>query len=168
MAEQAAPRRGRILYSILALMLGVGVLPLVWTSTRLVSQSRENLEVSLKETQIARAKTLASQAQLFVSSAHSQIVTIARTLEVDAGRTPFAERLTRIREQNALVPYLAGDEKRLVYLSVVDTEAEGAQAGLKLQDQKLLEQLQEGFQRGQNGKPMISVPLMRTNFPRCD
>ena len=161
MAEPSAPQlRGRILYSILALMLGVGVLPLVWTSTRLVSKSREDLEVSLKETQIAKAKTLASQAQLFVSSAHSQIVTIARTLEVDAGRTPFAERLQRIREQNALVPYLSGDEKRLVYLSVVDTAGVGAQAGLDLQDQKLREQLQEGFQRGQNGTPMISVPVV--------
>ena len=90
MAEPAAQaRRGRILYSILALMLGVGVAPLVWTSTRLVSKSREDLEVSLKETQIAKAKTLASQAELFVRSVHSQIVTIARTLEVDAGRMPF-------------------------------------------------------------------------------
>ncbi len=160
MAEPAAQaRRGRILYSILALMLGVGVAPLVWTSTRLVSKSREDLEVSLKETQIAKAKTLASQAELFVRSVHSQIVTIARTLEVDAGRMPFTERVIRIREQNALVPYLH-DDKRLVYLSVVDVEGVGAQAGLELQDAKLLEQLQEGFQRGQNGRPLISVPVV--------
>jgi HD-GYP domain-containing protein (c-di-GMP phosphodiesterase class II) len=159
MAEPARQRRGRIIYSILALMLGVGVAPLVWTSTRLVSKSREDLEVSLKETQIAKAKTLASQAELFVRSVHSQIVTIARTLEVDAGRTPFTERVMRIREQNALVPYLR-DDKRLVYLSVVDTDGVGAQAGLDLQDAKLREQLEEGFQRGQNARPMISVPVI--------
>jgi HD-GYP domain-containing protein (c-di-GMP phosphodiesterase class II) len=160
MAEPAARNpRGRILYSILALMLGVGVAPLVWTSTRLVSKSREDLEVSLKETQIAKAKTLASQAELFVRSLHSQIVTIARTLEVDAGRMPFTERVIRIREQKALVPYLR-DDKRLVYLSVVDTEGVGAQAGLDLQDAKLREQLEEGFQRGQNGRPMISQPVV--------
>jgi HD-GYP domain-containing protein (c-di-GMP phosphodiesterase class II) len=163
MAEKSPPhRRGRILFSILGLLLGVGVLPLVWTSNRLVSQSRENLQVSLKETQIAKAKTLASQAELYVSSAHLQIVTIARTLEVDAGRMPFADRLKRIREQNALVPFLGSDQTRrlLVYLSVVDTEGVGAQSGLALQDQKLVEQLQEGFQRGQNGTPMISVPII--------
>ena len=167
MAEKSPPhRRGRILFSILGLLLGVGVLPLIWTSTRLVSQSRENLEVSLKETQIAKAKTLASQAELYVSSAHLQIVTIARTLEVDAGRMPFADRLKRIREQNALVPYLGSDQSRrlLVYLSVVDTEGVGAQSGLALQDQKLVEQLQEGFQRGQNGTPMISVPIVANSL----
>jgi len=163
MAEKSPPhRRGRILFSILGLLLGVGVLPLVWTSNRLVSKSRDDLEVSLKETQIAKAKTLASQAELYVSSTHLQIVTIARTLEMDAGRMPFAERLMRIREHNALVPYLEGDEakRHLVYLSVVDTEGVGAQSGLDLQDPKLREQLQEGFQRGQNGTPMISVPII--------
>ena len=163
MAEKSPPhRRGRILFSILGLLLGVGVLPLVWTSNRLVSKSREDLEVSLKETQIAKAKTLASQAELYVSSTHLQVVTIARTLEMDAGRMPFAERLKRIREQNALVPYLEGDpsKRRLVYLSVVDTDGIGAQSGLDLQDPKLREQLQEGFQRGQNGTPMISVPII--------
>jgi HD-GYP domain-containing protein (c-di-GMP phosphodiesterase class II) len=162
MAEKSPPnRRGRILFSILALLFLVGVVPLVWTSYRLVTTSRESLEVSLKETQIAKAKTLASQAELYVSSVHSQLVTIARTLEVDAGRTPFAERVTRIREQKALERYLQGAEaKRLVYLSVVDTQGIGAQSGLALQDAKLVEQLQEGFQRGQHGTGMISVPVV--------
>jgi HD-GYP domain-containing protein (c-di-GMP phosphodiesterase class II) len=162
MAEKSPPnRRGRILFSILALLFLVGVVPLVWTSYRLVTTSRESLEVSLKETQIAKAKTLASQAELYVSSVHSQLVTIARTLEVDAGRTPFAERVTRIREQKALERYLQGVEaKRLVYLSVVDTQGIGAQSGLALQDAKLVEQLQEGFQRGQHGTGMISVPVV--------
>jgi HD-GYP domain-containing protein (c-di-GMP phosphodiesterase class II) len=162
MAEKSPPnRRGRILFSILGLLLGVGVLPLVWTSYQLYTTSRERLEVSLKETQIAKAKTLASQAELYVSSVHSQIVTIARTLEVDAGRTPFAERMARISEQKALEPYFQGDgAKRLVYLSVVDTEGIGPQSGLVLQDFKLQEQLREGFQRGQNGTGMISVPVV--------
>jgi HD-GYP domain-containing protein (c-di-GMP phosphodiesterase class II) len=162
MAVSSAPnRRGRILFSILGLLFLVGVVPLVWTSYRLVTTNRESLEVSLNETQIAKAKTLASQAELYVSSAHSQIVTIARTLEVDAGRTPFAERVARIREQKALERYLQGDDaKRLVFLSVVDTQGIGAQSGLVLQDAKLVEQLQEGFLRGQHGTGMISVPVV--------
>src|SRR5262245_20074586 len=123
MAGQPAPgRRGRILFSILGLLLGVGVVPLVWTSSQLVSQSREDLEVSLKETQIAKAKTLARQAELYVSSAHAQIVNIALTLGLES-RVPFSERVAQFKAQKALVPYLQGDEaKRLVYLSVVDTE----------------------------------------------
>ena len=161
MAEKAPPnRRGRILFSILGLLFLVGVVPLVWTSYRLVSTSRESLEVSLKETQIAKAKTLARQVELYVSSVHSQIVTIARTLEVDAARTPFAERVTRIRAEKALERYFKGeDAKRLVYLSVL-TESDSAASGLLLPDSRLKEQLFEGFQRGQHGTPMISVPVV--------
>jgi len=164
MADKPPPRpqrRGRILYSILALLLGLGVVPLVWTSARLVSKSRDDLEVSLKETQIAKAKTLARQAELYVGSAHSQIVTIARTLELDAGRVPFAQRVTELNKQKALAPYLQGDEaKRFVYLGVVDTGGIAAVAGLDLHDNKLQEQLQEGFHRGQSGTPMVSVPVV--------
>ena len=88
-------------------------------------------------------------------------MTIARTLEIDAGRVPFAERVTRLSEQKALAPYLQGDEtKRLVYLGVVDTGGIAALAGLDLRDPKLQEQLQEGFHRGQNGTSMISVPVV--------
>jgi HD-GYP domain-containing protein (c-di-GMP phosphodiesterase class II) len=154
-------RRGRILFSILGLLFLVGVVPLVWTSYRLVTTSRESLEVSLKETQIAKAKTLARQVELYVRSAHSQIVTIARTLEVDAGRTPFGERVKRIREQKALERYLQGeDAKRLVYLSVLDTQGDSAASGLFLPDSRLREQLLEGFQRGGHGTGMISVPVV--------
>ncbi len=157
MAEKSPPqRRGRILFSILGLLLGVGVLPLVWTSYRLVSKSREDLEVSLKETQIAKAKTLARQAELYVSSTHSQIVTIARTLEIDAGRMPVrrAREADPRAEGARALPAGRRRQAPLVYLSVVDTERDRrAVAGLDLQDPKLREQLQEGFQRGQNGTP---------------
>jgi HD-GYP domain-containing protein (c-di-GMP phosphodiesterase class II) len=154
-------RRGRILFSILALLFLVGVVPLVWTSTDLVSRSRFDLEVSLKETQIAQARTLARQAELYVRSAHSQIVTIARTLELDAGRAPFGERLKQIDRQKGLDRYVHGDDaKRLVYLVVVDTEENSAESGLILPDSRLREQLIEGFERGSHGNGMISVPVV--------
>jgi HD-GYP domain-containing protein (c-di-GMP phosphodiesterase class II) len=160
-ASPARNRRGRILFSILALLFLVGVVPLVFTSTDLVSRNREQLEVSLKETQIAQAKTLARQAELYVRSAHSQIVTIARTLELDAGRAPFAERLRQIDRQKGLARYVQGDDaKRLVYLVVVDTQENSAETGLILPDSRLREQLLEGFQRGSHGTGMISVPVV--------
>ena len=76
-------RRGRILYSLLLLLFVVGVVPLVWTSMRLVSRSRESLENNQRETQIDKARILSSQVALYVESLRSQVVTIARTLEVD-------------------------------------------------------------------------------------
>ena len=162
MAEQPRPeRRGRILFSILGLLLGVGVLPLVWTSYRLVSRSRESIESNQKEWQLDKARLISSQVSIYVDGLRSQVVAIARTLELDAGSASVAARLARIAEQKALERYLR-DSASLIYVSVVDVNnGSGPSSGLNLRgDARLQEQLVEAYQRGQHGKPMLSVPIV--------
>ncbi len=160
MADRPARnRRGRILYSILALLFAVGVVPLVWTSYQLVTSSRESIESNQKEWQLDKARLISTQVAIYVEGLRTQVGAIARTLEADPGTAGFAARLARIREQRALARYDSGS---LVYLSVVDAATgSGPQAGLDLQgDARLQEQLGEAFHRGQNGKPMLSVPIV--------
>jgi HD-GYP domain-containing protein (c-di-GMP phosphodiesterase class II) len=160
MAEKAPrDRRGRILFSILALLFAVGVVPLVWTSWELVSRSRESIESNQKEWQLDKARLISTQVAIYVDSLRSQVAAISRTLEVDPGPGSFAARLARIKDQKALERYLK-DSASIVYLSVVDETGVGPQSGLALQDARLVEQLQEAFQRGQHGKAMISVPVV--------
>jgi HD-GYP domain-containing protein (c-di-GMP phosphodiesterase class II) len=155
------PRRGRILYSILGLLFAVGVVPLVWTSYRLYNASRLSIESNQKEWQLDKARLISSQVSIYVDSLRTQVTAIARTLEVDAGATSFADRLRRIREGNALERYLRGRSASLVFVSVVDTSGNGAQSGLDLRgDARLQEQLMEAFERGRNGNAMISVPIV--------
>ncbi len=161
MAEKAPRnRRGRILFSILALLFAVGVVPLVWTSWELVSRSRESIESNQKEWQLDKARLISTQVSIYVDGLRTQVAAIARTLEVDAGSTSFAGRLARMKEQKALERYLKNSAS-LVYVSVVDPTGIGAQSGLDLLgDARLQEQLTEAFQRGQHGKAMISVPVV--------
>jgi HD-GYP domain-containing protein (c-di-GMP phosphodiesterase class II) len=161
MAEKAPRnRRGRILFSILALLFAVGVVPLVWTSWQLVSRSRESIESNQKEWQLDKARLISTQVSIYVDSLRTQVAAIARTLEVDAGSTSFAARLARIKEHKALERYLKSSAS-LVYVSVVDPTGIGAQSGLDLLgDARLQEQLNEAFQRGQHAKAMISVPVV--------
>ena len=154
-------RRGRILYSILALLFAVGVVPLVWTSYRLVAASRQSMESDQKEWQLDKARLISTQVATYVDSLRSQVTAIARTLEVDAGATSFAARLERIRADKALERYFPTRKgTHLVYIAVLDPTGKGAQSGLDLRgDEKLQEQLSEAFQRGQHGTPMLSVPV---------
>jgi HD-GYP domain-containing protein (c-di-GMP phosphodiesterase class II) len=155
------PRRGRILYSILALLLGVGVAPLVWTSWQLVARSRETVESNQKEWQLDKARLISRQVEIYVESLRKQVLSIARTLAMgSAGPEAFAERIARIRADRSLETYLRDRTSSLVFLSVVDVNGNGTQSGLALQDQRLVEQLQEAFQRGQNGVGNISVPIV--------
>ena len=153
-------RRGRILYSILGLLFVVGVVPLVWTSYRLYTTSRESIESNQKEWQLDKGRLISSQVSIYVEGLRTQVAAIARTLEADPGATSFAARLTRMSQQRALDRLDVQHSASLVYVSVVDTTGIGAQSGWDLRgDARLQEQLGEAFQRGQRGTRMLSVPI---------
>jgi HD-GYP domain-containing protein (c-di-GMP phosphodiesterase class II) len=159
------PRRGRILYSILALLLGVGVAPLVWTSWQLVARSRETVESNQKEWQLDKGRLISTQIAIYVDSLRKQVVSIARTFAMGAGGAEsFAARIDRIRGDRSLEAYLRDQTTNLVYLSIVDVNGLGTKSGLTLQDPRLQEQLEEAFQRGQGGSPMISVPIVSSSM----
>jgi len=161
-------RRGRILFSILVLLFAIGVVPLLWTSYKLVKGSRESLELTQKQMQLDKARSLSSQVELYVSSLEDHVSAIARTLEIDAAREPFSNRLARITDQEALARYLHVEGGavggRFVYVSVRDTRGIGPASGLELRDPAILHWLREGFSRGQYGTDMISPPLVSTSL----
>jgi len=88
-------RRGRILFSLLLLLFGVGVVPLVGTSYQLVSRSRGDLELAQKATQLETARSLSQQVGTYLKSLEAQVAAVARTLEVDVAPGQFAARVVR-------------------------------------------------------------------------
>ena len=155
-------RRGRILYYLLLLLFGVGVVPLVATSVRLVSQSRDILKLDQKAMQLDKARSLSEQVANYVRSLQAQIAAIARTLEVEPG--PFAERVAHIRQANALERYVGGNLP-INYISVVDTTGlKGARSGIQIPEPAIDQLLQEGFIRAVQGKPMVSHPVISASL----
>lgn len=159
MARATTPRRrGRILTSLLLLLFGVGVVPLLATSWKLVSQSREILELDQKTLQLDKARSLSQQVGIYVGSLRSQVVSIARTLEVDTDAASFPARVARIRDSQALARYL-GSSGNLNSLSVVDSSGAGAWAGVRLPEAAVEQQLREGFERAMRREALLSHPV---------
>jgi HD-GYP domain-containing protein (c-di-GMP phosphodiesterase class II) len=156
-------RRGRILVYLLALLFAVGVVPLLWTSYKLVSTSRESLEFSQKATQLDMARSLSQQTAIYVESLRAQVTAIARTMEVDGGMIPFPTRLAHIRDQKALERYL-GENTGFNSVSVVDRAGQGPQSGVQLQEPAIQEALREGFYRGLQGTSMTGQPLVSSSL----
>lgn len=157
-------RRGRILVSLLLLLLGVGVVPLVATSYHLVSRSREILELDQKATQLDKARSLSLQVSVYVKSLQSQVVAIARTLEVDVAPSAFAARVARIRDDDGLRRYVEDANSRFHYVSVVDASSTGARSGVQLSEPAIEQLLREGVTRGLQGKSMVSHPIISTSL----
>jgi HD-GYP domain-containing protein (c-di-GMP phosphodiesterase class II) len=156
MSEAAKPRRrGRILVSLLLLLLAVGIVPLLGTAWSLVSRSKESLELNQKQIQLDKARSLARQVESYTSGLRTQVRLIAKTLELESG--PFPLRVKRIRETNALRSYV-GDQSPFVYLSVADISGQYASYGMPLQEPGLQRGLQQGFQLATEGKAKVSHP----------
>ncbi len=156
-ADLPRARRGHILVSILLLLFGLGVVPLLWTSYTLYSRNREILELDQKAIQLNKARSLSQQVAVYVRSLHDQIRTIARTLAAEGGS--FRARVTRIRDTKALESYV-GENSFLTYLSVADSSGLGARSGFQLAEDNIRELLDEGFRRGLEGREMVSQPLL--------
>ena len=152
-------RRWRILYSLLLLLVAIGIAPLLWTSYTLVSRSREILELDQKTLQLDKARSLSQQVATYVRSLQNQVTAVARTLEVDLPATGLAGRITRIREGKALEGYVSGVSP-FYSISVVDNKGHGTRSGVQFPEPAIDQQLQEGVIRGLSGSPMVSHPLI--------
>jgi HD-GYP domain-containing protein (c-di-GMP phosphodiesterase class II) len=159
--QPTVKRRGRIRSSLLVLLLVIGVVPLLLTSSTLVQHSREMLELDQKTIQLDKARSLSQQIAVYVRSLRDQIQMISRTLalEADASGVPFEQQVKRIRETKALVRFV-NDDSPLNYVSVADTSGFGAQAGIQLREAEIEMLLQEGWQRGLTGQAMVSHPVI--------
>jgi HD-GYP domain-containing protein (c-di-GMP phosphodiesterase class II) len=149
---------------LLLLLLGVGVVPLVATSYHLVSRSREILELDQKATQLDKARSLSQQVSVYVKSLQSQVVAIARTLEVDVAPSAFAARVARIRDDDGLRRYVEDANSRFHYVSVVDASSTGARSGVQLSEPAIEQLLREGVSRGLQGKSMVSHPILSSSL----
>ncbi len=159
MAPQAAPRRrGRILVSVLLLLLVVGPLPLLATAYIVVTRYRETLEFNEKRHQLDASTSLSEHVWSYVHGLDAQLVAIAHGLESDAGPGGLAARIARIRESKSLDPFLSG-EPNFYSISVVDRSGSGTRSGQQLPDPAVDEIMQEAFQEVSRGKGWRSRPV---------
>jgi HD-GYP domain-containing protein (c-di-GMP phosphodiesterase class II) len=154
MAERAPRRRGRILTSLLVLLFVVGVVPLLLTSWNLISRSRESLEFTQRSIQQDKAQALSREVAMYVQGLTRQVVVIARTLEVEG-----AGSKAKIPDTHALERYV-GENSPLLFVSVVDASGRGASAGYDLQEPPIRRWLEEGYERGRHGSPMVGHPIV--------
>jgi HD-GYP domain-containing protein (c-di-GMP phosphodiesterase class II) len=106
---------------------------------------------------------------VYVGSLHSQIIAIARTLEVDAPAGQFAARVARIREAKTLERFMGGNSP-LYSVSIVDTEGSaegkvvsGTRSGVQFPEPAIERLLQEGVLRALQGKSMVSHPVVSSS-----
>lgn len=95
-------RRGKILYSLIALMLLAGLVPLVLTTAWIMSSSRDALESSEQLLQLDQTRSIAQQSRLYSQSMHNQIAAIAETFEIASDPRAVSQRIRSVESESLL------------------------------------------------------------------
>jgi len=157
-------RRGKILYSLMGVMLAAGLVPLVLATIWIFGRNRDALEVSERLLQIDQTRSIAQQARLYLQSMHAQISAIAETLELASNPGAVQARIASVTSE-ALLDFV--EEDRVRSITVFDREGRWVNAGYGLYDQAIEASLRQSLVEALQGnswvsEPHISEPLLDT------
>ena len=164
MSPMRVRRRGKILYSLVGVMLAASLVPLVLMTIWIFGRNRDALEASERLLQIDQTRSIAQQARLYLQSMHDQISAIAETFEL--GSTPGAvqARIASVTPE-ALLDFV--EEDRVRSITVFDREGRFVNAGYTLDDQAIERSQRQSLVEALQGNswvsdPHISEPLLDT------
>jgi len=148
-------RRGKILYSLIALMLLAGLVPLVLTTAWIMSSSRDALESSERLLQLDQTRSIAQQSRLYLQSMHNQIAAIAETFEIASDPRAVSQRIRSV-ESESLLNFV--EEDRVLSISVFDPDLNGVFAGYSLDDPTIESSIRQSLIEALQGRTWVSPP----------
>ena len=120
--------RVRILYLLLAILIGIGVLPLWFYGTKMMSKNRELLELQENVLQTTTSQSLAREISLYVENLQQRLNSffdgvVPLASQIDGTRYESDPRLRDALQQ------FAGAWPTVIYATVLNKEAKGVRAG---------------------------------------
>ncbi|MGH9863419.1 MAG: HD domain-containing phosphohydrolase [Candidatus Acidiferrales bacterium] len=147
------PRRIRLLYLILGVLLTVSVIPLIIYGYQVSSSNREALETTEKLYQTTVTRDIAQEIRLYVRGMNLQTENLVRLLESSGAIGNVAEPRHATTLGGAAEAFIRGTEERVLYLNIVNTDQRGIYAGNPevIQDEFVRQRLNDAFQAAQLG-----------------
>ena len=159
------PRRLKIQYVLLLILMTLSVLPLWFFGNRMVAMNKERLETQEKVLQTTLSKSLAQQISLYMENVQQQVKELFDALTPLAIEIRNSEYETDPRLQQALEDYIA-DRPGVIYVTVLNREARGRSAqateagGLNVgADTFVRKTLEAAFLAARQGQQYESNPL---------
>ncbi len=115
-------KKGKLLYSIVAILLVVGLMPLIISSLFQIKKNEEKIKTAVQENQLDTALSLAEEIELYLKLSTQKVKQLAETLSFNASTNGLAKTVEKIVETEFLDEYLGED---ILYLQVTDLEGKG-------------------------------------------
>ncbi len=121
------PRRLKIQYILLLILMTLSVLPLWFFGSQMVAMNKQRLETQEKVLQTTLSKSLAQQVSLYMENVRQQVKELFYTLTPLAVSIKNSNYENNRRLQQALEDYIA-DRPDVIYVTVLNREARGRAA----------------------------------------
>ncbi len=152
-------RRGKIVYSLLLLMLLAGLVPLLLTSARLIATNREELATQERELQLDQTRSIAQQARLYLRAMHNLILSIAQTFEIGGDPRRVHLRIASVLNSQKLINYIQ-EQNQILSITVYDSQGRYLSAGVSLDDETLENYHRQSYLEALGGRPWVSPPYV--------
>lgn len=154
------PRRLRILYLLLLILIGISVIPLWFYGTAMISMNRETLETQEKILQSTISQSLAQEISLYMENLSQHQKEFFGTVVPLAAQTQ-AFKYESDRELRTALQNFVIDQPTVMYATVLNLEARGVQAGNynAAGDAFLRKALESAFVAARQGQEYRSNPI---------
>lgn len=150
-------KRGKILYSLILLMLLAVLVPLLLTSNRLIDANRDVLSTTEQLTQLDQTRSIAHQARIYLQAMYSQILSIAQTFALEGDPRAVASQVSSALTSQLLIDYI-NEESHIEAITIYDRRDQFNNAGISLQDAVVEEYLMQSYLEAKKGAPWVSPP----------
>ncbi len=157
MSDPTGFRRPRLLWTLLAVLVLVSVLPLLISHYFLIDINRDSLETLEKKYLTRSAVSISSEIQNLVSSYNQQLMKIATGVRMSAnalsaGSDPFSQ----ISQSGVITSYTSADPD-LLALRIVNAAGQGASAQPANLGQETANELDNGLRLAIQGQPYVGA-----------
>jgi HD-GYP domain-containing protein (c-di-GMP phosphodiesterase class II) len=158
--KQTRPRRLRILYVLLLILIGISVLPLWFYGQKMMSMNKEKLETQESVLQTITSQSLAKVISLYMESLNQQSKELFDTVRPLASHISGSKYATDASLRTALEGFVI-DRPSVLYATVLNEEARGVQAGNfnAAADAFLRKALEAAFIAARQGQEYRSNPI---------
>jgi HD-GYP domain-containing protein (c-di-GMP phosphodiesterase class II) len=152
------PARIPILYSILAVLILVGVVPLYWYGTQVVGINKERLKTNERLLQNTVTRSLADDITQRQNNLRTSLENLSSAIQVASGNDLTGQHVST-PELRALLDGFVSKSDTLAYATILNSEAKGITAGRMAPDPFMQRELEHAFQAAREGRTYNGQPL---------
>src|SRR4051812_27854452 len=146
------PARIPILYSILAVLILVGVVPLYWYGTQVVGINKERLKTNERLLQNTVTRSLADDITQRQNNLRTSLENLSSAIQVASGNDLTGQHVST-PELRALLDGFVSKSDTLAYATLLNSEAKGITAGRMAPDPFMQRELEHAFQAARENRP---------------